>query len=516
VRQRNFKPTGLAALFLACVLGASASGTITNRGQWIVVGPPDFGPILKPLIERRSKEGFEVTAVFSPQVTNSDFVVGRLKQQMTKVRSSACVLLAGMTPLVASLRGDVERMAGQETDAGYGLPDSDGAPTIAVGRFPARSGGELQSMIAKTLRFEDDESADEWRERLFLLVGNPGGGVLPEFYVQSAVDADLARLNPQWTVRALFNVSTSRFFYPPPLMTGAARAMFGQGAMFSIYLGHSSPSNTDFLGSDGFRALTIEHGAGPFFTCGCFALQSNDQQPGYGLEAMRNPRGPSAVIGATGESYSAAGQLASRGLMTCFARTSAPERLGQYWLAAASGLARGDMDAATFSLMDMADGSNGKESLATLRREHLQMWMLLGDPAMLLPMLPGDVTIEAPGIVEAGKTLSLTAILPRRLENAAVSVTLERPANSHPVGLKQFPAPTAKNWREVSQIVVSNNARANDYVIASASVVARGNRVTTAFTLPDNLPWETIVAKVTARRKNETGAGACILKVGGK
>ena len=44
-----------------------------------------------------------------------------------------------------------------------------------------------------------------------------------------------------------------------------------------------------------------------------------------------------------------------------------------------------------FYLFDQADGSRGQATLANQRAEHVEMWTLLGDPAMQLPPLPNDM-----------------------------------------------------------------------------------------------------------------------------
>ena len=71
-----------------------------------------------------------------------------------------------------------------------------------------------------------------------------------------------------------------------------------EGQMFSIYLGHSYPGGLGldarflFLRRADWEKLSVPQGAGPFFTCGCFACQPNENDPGYGIAAMRNPSGP--------------------------------------------------------------------------------------------------------------------------------------------------------------------------------------------------------------------------------
>ena len=72
--------------------------------------------------------------------------------------------------------------------------------------------------------------------------------------------------------------------------------------MFSFYLGHSGAgglwSDGDyFLLRDDLAKLNIRQRQGVLFTCGCFACQLDGMGgESYGLAAMRNPNGPSAVM----------------------------------------------------------------------------------------------------------------------------------------------------------------------------------------------------------------------------
>jgi len=482
--------------------------------QWIVVAPKTWTSALRPLIDRRKQAAYHVLVVdSSDDATNGALILSRLRTAEASAPGQTCVLLAGAPPFVASLRGSVARMKGSQTDAGFGFPDAEGAPTISVGRFPARTEAELRAMVEKTLRFEDDRLPAGWRSGVLLLVGDPGGGMLPDLYVQGTVDGDLAQLDPSWRVRALFNVPPSRFFYPPPLAANAVSNMFQQGALFSVYLGHSNAGEMDFLGRDAFAAMSIPHGNGPFFTCGCYALQSNKDGDGYGLAAMRNPHGPAAIIGATGESYSAPGQWAAQGLMTCFAKPQPPERLGDYWLATAEGLARGKMDAATYALLDSADGSGGQETMETARREHLEMWMLLGDPAMRLPVVSRDVRFDVAGTPSAGQSITVNGSLPARLTGATVIVALERPLSSSPAALEKVPDMTTEKADDALRVIVANNERANNYLLASTQTEAKGDQFSVTLPLPPQLPWSRIVVRVSAWVTNDCGGGVKALNM---
>ena len=356
-----------------------------------------------------------------------------------------------------------------------------------------------------------------WRNRLVLLLGNPGGGPLAEMFVQQSLGTHLASLHPSWEVRTLFNVISSPCYLPRPLDRETAVRYVQDGDLFSVYLGHSGAAG---LGLDGrfmlradWASLSIPQGRGPSFTVGCFACQSNGEGDGYGLAAMRNPAGPVAVIGATGEGYSAPGQLAVEGLLSCLTQPPFPSRLADYWLAIQAGLARGGMDEATFAILDLADGTGGKVPLATQRLEHPEMWMLLGDPALRLPIVPVDISLKITEPVTAGKALTVSGVLPSRLKGVTVHLTLERPLNSAPVDLVKLHPASPGNREARERAFIANHQRANSFVLASAEAKAAGNRFVGSLEMPANSPWSNLICRASATLSNETGLGVITVPV---
>ncbi|MGD0262182.1 MAG: C25 family cysteine peptidase [Verrucomicrobiota bacterium] len=530
---RRLCGTLLALLFLAW--GGLASRAEDSLGQWILVTPPDFRPALAPLIEHRQTEGFKVVVLETTDVLDQKQLhecdgtplQARLNQLFQHHHGRSYLLLAGISGtagltnaeniIAPSLRGAIGRMKGEPSDSGYGLPGKDGMPAVPVGRFPARTADELRALVQKTLAFEQDLQPAPWRNRLLLLLGNPGGGPLAELFFRQSLETHLASLHPSWEMRTIFNVASSPYYLPRPLDRQTALRYLQDGDLFSIYLGHSGAAglglDTRFIPRKDWASLTIPQGCGPFFTCGCFACQSNAKGDGYGLAAIRNPAGPVAVIGASGESYSAPGQLAVEGLLSSLTQPPFHSRLADYWLAIQAGLARGTMDPATFALLDMADGTEGKVPLATQRREHLEMWMLLGDPALRLPIVPVDIPLKIAQPVTAGKSFAVSGVLPGRLKGATVHLALERPLNSAPLDLEKLPPDSPENQDARERAFMTNHQRANSFVLASADATASGIRFAGLLEMPAHLPWTNLVCRASATLSNETGLGVITVPV---
>jgi hypothetical protein len=155
--------------------------------------------------------------------------------------------------------------------------------------------------------------------------------------------------------------------------------------------------NKALLSAKDWRALPPQGPRpGLFFTCGCESCELSTVES-YGVAAIRAPGGPPAVIGSQGLTWVAMGYLAISGLIDQIAADPPPTRPGSLWLGVQQGLAHGEISASEFALLDLADGTGGKVPLEQQRLEHLESWMLLGDPAMpLLPPVPA-ITICLPG-----------------------------------------------------------------------------------------------------------------------
>jgi hypothetical protein len=528
----------LVLSFILCGVLVTSGSPQPGTGQWLLVTIPAFRTALAPLCEYRRSEGFDVVIVQTTDVLNPGQLregngaplIARIRQLCGQHSGPNYVLLAGavepaggasadQTVVPAGL-GTIERMKGKLSDHVYGNPDSDGISTIAVGRFPAQSVEQVQAMVNKTLSLEQNIEPASWRDHMLLVVGNPGGGPIAEIFMQQVLASQLAQLHPCWTVQSIIDIPSSPYFLTGVQLRKTIRQSLEEGALFSVYLGHSDAAglwsgNGYLMRRDDWMKLNLRSAQGIFFTCGCFACQwKGGKGDGYGVTAMRNPEGPAAVLGATGESYSAPGGLAAEGLLTCLGKPPFPTRLADYWLAVQSGLGRGKIDDATFALADAVDGSGGKVPLAVQRREHLEMWTLLGDPALRLPLVPFQIPLEVIGALTPGSQVTVNGSVPECLSSAIVQLSLERPLLTPPAGLEKLPenSPTNRDNRE--HAALRNFTKANTYVLTKAEAKPSESRFTCQLQVPRDVPWSKLVIKAYAVAGKQSGAGAVLLPVG--
>jgi hypothetical protein len=524
------------ALSLLSLAPAAGPRAAEPAGQWVVVTAPAFRRAVEPLCAHRKAQGMRVVVVQTDDVLDAQEVragaAGKLRQHINKLCSEhkgpSYVLLVGAIEagtleqaekkVVPALAGTAGRMKGQSTDNGYGCPDGGRLPTVAVGRFPVRTEEEARALVRKTLAFERDRRPGPWRRRLTVLAGIPAYNPFVDRLVEGMALARFGRIDPSWTGRVVYSNPRSHFGVPARRLRAQALKYLQEGQAFTLYLGHSNAEGlyggeAPYLERSDWARLEIPRGAGVFVTLGCNGCQLKGRDgEGYGVAAVRNPTGPVAVIGPHGIAFAAMGMLAAGGLLESTLHGRVPERLGAAWLALEAGLARGPIDAFTYTMLDSVDG-DAKVPQAAQRQEHLEMFVLLGDPALRLPVLPADVTLEAKGPPAAGKPLTVRCRVPARLAGARVRLTLERSVTSLPSDLEPLPSDPGLAGIARDRVLLANHERANRFAVASAEGEAHDGRFEARLDVPAKLPWPRLVLRAYAATGRAEGMGVLSLEV---
>jgi hypothetical protein len=410
------------------------------------------------------------------------------------------------------LRGTVSRMKRRPSDNGYGCPGKGVLPAAAVGRFPARTPEEARQMVAKTLAYENDRRPGPWRRQLTILAGAPGFGQFIDQLLESMVFRRLTGIDPAWTGRAIYHNPSSRIDVPAALITRRARAYVEAGQALTLYLGHSGPWGFGYMSREDWAALKIARGPGIFVTFGCYGCQVTGKDGSYGLAAMRNPGGPVAVVGSLGECYSAMVFPAADALTKSLCGPRPPRRLGEAWSRLKQALAHDKIDPGFYQLLDLADG-NPNIPQATQRLEHLEMFVLFGDPALQLPALPADIGLTCEGAVGPGRTVIVRGKLPARLARARVEVSVARGLETKPVGLRPVPAsPPAERDR----VMLANHERSNGFTLVTKRVSAEKGDFVARVILPAELPWPHLIIRAYAHTDRVEGLGVLQVRVGGR
>jgi len=136
--------------------------------------------------------------------------------------------------------------------------------------------------------------------------------------------------------------------------------------------------------------------------------------------------------------------------------------------------------------------------------------MLLGDPALRLPVCRPTIDVTTNDTASAGKTIVVKGSVPAQFAQTTLRLTLERPAGSAPLGIEPLPKDPAK----VKAIMLANHERANSVVLATQEIEPRDGRFECSLKLPAELPWPRLVVRAIAADKSEMALGVLTLPLG--
>lgn len=524
----------VAAMLSAIAANPSSEQVDTQpaRGpeQWVAVVAPGLRSTTEPLIAYRRSQGMHVVVINSAEASGDDPLPAKRSEQLRKNIWRTCkdwsgrtyVLLVGAVTaeedeadgdryVVPALSGTVADMTGKPTDNGYGCLDDGLLPTVAVGRFPARTADETRDMVEKTLAWEKDRRPGDWKRRITVLAGTPSFNLLADAVVERLAVEHLGAVSPAWSMRTIYRNPKSSFCVPEDALVDTATRYLRQGQTLIMYLGHSGADGF-WLDREFWSDVDIPLGAGVFMTVGCHGCQlSGSDGEGYGVHAIRSPRGPVAVIGAHEAAGAAMSMLMCEALLRGLPGTLGRPRLGEIWLAMKRHLAEGFMPPLVFHALNSLDGSPATPE-DVQRREHLEMYMLLGDPAIRLPSMTTRIRLTASGPAFPGQSLEVTVQVDADLENAAGILTLERPRASRPVGLQRVPADASEN--EQNRILVANHERSNRVSLAEKTIKLEGRVSRHTLEVPSNVPWPKLYVRLYAATDDSEGIGVATADVG--
>jgi hypothetical protein len=470
---------------------------------WVAVVAPDYRDAIAPLVAHRKAQGFRVVVLDGQQKN----LLAEVRRTCKQHPGRCYVLLVGAVDsrfpnqCVPAQLGTISRMKNQPSDALYGCLDGSRLPSVAVGRFPAQSVREVEQMVARTIRAETSPMSEPRSQQLTILAGIPAFNAVADRLMESVAFARFDQMNPRWTGRAIYTNPQSRFCPPDTLLHEKAKQLIGEGQGFLLYLGHSDATGlyggprTAFLDRNDFRTLKFPDAGCVFLTFGCLGsqLQGADGE-GYAVAAMRNPHGPTATLGSHGICFAAMVQLAVDGLFAEAFKEKQAKVVGDCYLACLRGIERGKIDFLTYRMLDAVDG-DPKIPQLTQRQEHLEMFVLLGDPALRLPQRQSTLKLNVPTRVKAGEKLRIEGRAGDAKIAGKVRITLERSPASEPLNLEKLP--TEPKARQQAQL--RNFAKANDFVLARAEGEIKEGAFVVEIEIPAGLPYRTLVVRAQSR-----------------
>lgn len=388
-----------------------------NSAEYLIISHPDFIPALKALAEYRQSRGF-VTKIVDVEAIYDEFNFGILspiaiKKFLTKTLTDwkirpEYVLLAGdstsdyknearndvknfvPTYSYASKLGDQDKWA---SDHWYTtLLGEDEFPDIHLGRISVNNLKDAENIVNKILYYENNPLLGTWRTTLGFVADN------------GAFDEEAEDLRKQHTPQSfsgktvyLDDIPLEDNFYLDKLLVEKTRAkvsavatariydLFQKGCVFMSFFGHGSPNiwtderiwfGGDSPNSDNLHLTNLDRlSFVTNMTCNSGAIDY--PVPKWNIciteDCMRQPKGGAiGLFVPSGPGFTSSHVKISSALLNVLFQDGI-HRLG---------------DAVTLS--------RSRYILAKDPVEIIQMFILLGDPALALQIPSGDIELQTP------------------------------------------------------------------------------------------------------------------------
>ncbi|MDB4809684.1 C25 family cysteine peptidase [bacterium] len=398
----------LLGFLVLILLSLSARSRAT---EVILVCPGNFGKAIEPWVDLRTAEGLSVRTIESE--LSAVAVRDRVAQIATD--KTKYILLIGDVPVIGSKcdpslevpsfysKTGVTAKWGSTptlcTDYPYGDLDQNGEVEIAVGRLPVDRPEQLRNWINRLIIKEHSTDFGQWRTSVQLVGGVGGFGFLADQAIESAARTIVTGVLPaQVRTHVLYGSPGHRFYPSDEPFTEAVLNQYSKGARFWVYAGHGQvtkldrvPQNEDgvpVLDRRSVRRLKCEPGRAPIaLMLACYTGALDAAEDSLAEHLLFTEGGPIAVIAGSRVTMPYGNAALSVGLIKSIYQRR-PARLGDAWLEAQRGAYKATAGKAD-SARVMIDGlatllSPAGSTLVEERREHLQLYGLLGDPTQRL------------------------------------------------------------------------------------------------------------------------------------
>jgi hypothetical protein len=403
----------------------------------IVVCPQEFRQALVPWIEHRRAGGHRLALV------SNLLSAPKLRTEVRRIAAAApvrfLVLVGDADPAMASsaqvrkrsvpthyARAVVNLKWGSEpeiaSDNWYADLDDDRLPDLAVGRLPVDTPEELERLVAKILAYERSVDFGRWRSQLHFVAGTGGFGAVADTVLEAAAKTLIAEgVPPGFDATMTYANWQSPYCPDPRTFRKVALERLNEGSLFWIYIGHGDQRAVDavqvpgaaypILSSRDAALLACRHGAPIACFLACYTGAFDQQHDCLAEEVLRAPGGPVAVIASSRVSMPYAMTVMGSELMhqAFVARLST---VGEIFLAAKRGMMQSQgADGHRAAIEATAQTFQAAGDLEAERREHLDLFNLLGDPLVCVPH-PQQATLDVKPSTTAGDQVTIAGSSP--------------------------------------------------------------------------------------------------------
>lgn len=399
----------------------------------------------------------------------------------------------------------------------YGVAPGHTVPNVAVGRFPARSLGQVRIMVEKTLAYETGRRPGTWRRCVQMVAGQSYYHPVADRMIEILARLILGAAVPDYlSLDFTYANPRSPYCYAPALFGDHLVDVLGQGPAMFVYVGHG---NADFFSgfqwrgrwynvfgpaparrvrNPGHRTLAVAIAC----STGAFTRES----PAICEQMVVSADGPAMVIAASADSEPY-GNAVLADLVVQEMVNAQPATVGEGLLAIRRSLVENRQTLLRRAMDLMAATQLGLAALPRQRMDQLAMYNLFGDPAATFPLVGDAADLAAPDEAPPGAEITVTLRGPVPAGTAHFSLTIRRGRMIGEVVAVPEDHPKAE------QEMIRTHAAANRKALAEARVPITDGKAQWTVRVPADCDEDVLFANVYAEGATTDAAATRTVRI---
>ena len=466
-------------------LAAALVSMVAANPDVVVVCPAPFQAELKPWTALRESQG-HVVEVISPQETveGTRSAIGAVAKS-GKLRF---VVLVGDTPAVNQaepgpsdvqipvdyVKAKVNVLWGSTpyiaTDNSYADLDGDRIPDVALGRLSADTPEELRRIIAKIIRYETSHDFGPWRRQVNFVAGVGHFGAVADTVLESATRyLIVSRIPVAYAITMTHAGWHSPYFPDPRRFREMTMERLNEGSLFWVYIGHGYFRHLGRVRLEDNRYPVLTNGDIPHLECqtglpialflACYVGAFDAPEDCLAERMLSTEGGPVAVIAGSRVTMPYAMAILGQAMLDEFF-AQRRNTLGEMLLNVKRAMvAEPDKNDRRRQMIDAVAAliSPAADKLDEERREHLELFNLIGDPLLTLRH-PKPIELGVSPTATAGETVTISGESPFA-GTAVLELVARRDRLTFPFQSRRKAPKTEKDFAEAQETYVKANSR---------------------------------------------------------
>ncbi len=402
------------------------------------------------------------------------------------------------------------------SDNWYADVDGDDIPDLAIGRLPFRESAEVELYLEKLAAYEGTYLPGDWNRRLSFFAGIGGFGTEIDALIEYMALQTLDRLPYTYDLNMTYGNENSPYFYVPAEFSDKIYERFNEGALAMTYIGHGSVDGLDqvveelILDTANLSDLDPV-GRAPILTIiACFTGDFTSPTDSLSEMILKGDKGIVAIFSSTEISDPAINAIVAMEMGAAIFEAQ-PETLGEGLMAVKDGIVNREGDDLRDIIIDfrktMGPEELTEEQIIDLLIQHIHMYNLFGDPALVIPFPRGEVILTLDKQeYSAGETVLVEGAVTGVSDGQAiVSLEVARPVLAYPIEPIDWGDPN------VNDTIRANYGNANNKMLSSVVVDVFSGAFTASLDLPAELKPDTYHIKAYAYSSDTDAVGCTTL-----